>query len=105
MEEFKKYVLIFCSIILLFPTVVSLAHISAHQNEEPCTNLSDTHFHKESLECELCDFRLTNLNTFSPENYTTFVPKILRVQFFDSYQFLSDYQKLSCELRGPPATA
>lgn len=104
MEVLRQYIVIICSVALLFPSVISLAHISAHQDEEACTNLSDTHFHKESLECELCDFRLTHLDTFSPAAYTTFVPPIVRVQYYDSYQFLSDYQKLPFELRGPPAS-
>ncbi len=82
--------------------MVSMAHISAHQEEKVCTNLSDTHFHKKSLECELCDFRLTNLNIFTPVNFTAYTPKMAAVQFFDPYQFLSDFQKLSFELRGPP---
>ncbi|HSP40353.1 MAG TPA: hypothetical protein VLN46_02895 [Gillisia sp.] len=105
MEILKQYILVLCSIALLFPSFVSLAHISAHQDERACTELFDTHFHKKSLECELCDFRLTNLNTFTPVTFTVFVPQIAGLQFFDSYQFLSDYQKLSFELRGPPASA
>ena len=105
MELFRKYILVLCSVALLFPTFVSLAHISAHQNEKPCANLSDTHFHEKSFDCELCDFRLTNLNTFTTADYTFFLPKKPAVQFFNYYQFLSDYQKLSFELRGPPVEA
>ncbi len=105
MEVLKRYILILCSIALLFPSIFSLAHISEHQDEQVCANFSDTHFHKKSLECELCDFRLTNLNTFTPVTFTAFIPQMAGVQFFDTYQFLSDYQKLSFELRGPPGSA
>lgn len=105
MEAFRKYIIILCSLILLFPSFIGLAHISTHQNEEPCANLSDTHFHEKSLECELCDFRLTNLYIFTPVTFDLLPPKIPTVQFFNSYQFLSDYQRLSFERRGPPAEA
>lgn len=105
MELLKKYFIVFTIIALLFPSIVSLAHIGAHQDEVVCTNLSVTHIHKKSFDCELCDFRLTNLTTFSPITFTPFIPGVNGVKLFDSYQFLSDYQKLAFKLRGPPALA
>lgn len=105
MEIVRKYFIILCSFALLFPSIMSLAHISAHQNEIACNNFSDTHIHKKSLECELCDFRLTNLTTFSLVNFKLYEANYVTVIFFDSYQFLSNYQRLSFELRGPPSQA
>lgn len=105
MEKLKRFSLVLCSIALLFPSVLSLMHISAHQEEVACTNVSDTHIHKKNLECELCDFRLTNLHTFTPVVLTFIEPSIPGSQPIYIYQILSDYQKLSFELRGPPASA
>jgi|SRR5690606_17141673 len=105
MEILKKYIVVLSTILLLFPSFVSIVHINAHNDEIACFNLSDPHFHEKSFGCEICDFRLTNLTTFSPLSFTPFIPNIRLASFFDSYQFLSDYQKLSFELRGPPAIA
>ena len=105
MEILKKYFIILSTIALLFPSIVSLAHINAHHDEVACFNFADNHIHKKSFDCELCDFRITNLTTFSPVTFTPFVPDYPGATFLYSYQFLSDYQKLPFELRGPPATA
>jgi len=92
MEILKKYIIIFSTIALLFPSIVSLAHINVHHDEAACFNFSDTHIHKKSFDCEICDFRLTNFTTFSPVSFTLFVPDAPGATFLDSYQFLSDYQ-------------
>ena len=105
MENFKKYIIIFSTAALLFPSIASLAHINAHHDEAACFNFSDTHLHKKSFDCELCDFRLTNFTTFYPVSFTPVIPDSPIANFFDSYQFLSDYQKLPFALRGPPAMA
>lgn|SRR5690606_17299658 len=103
MEILKKYIIIFSTVSLLFPSFVSLAHINSHHSEEACFNFSDTHFHEKSFDCELCDFRLNNFTAFTPVTFTPFTPAVSGPTFFDSYQFLSDYQKLPFELRGPPS--
>lgn len=105
MEILKKYIIIFSTAALLFPSIVSLAHINEHHDEASCFNFSDTHFHKKSFDCELCDFRLTNFVTFYSVNFTPVTPDFPVANFYDSYQFLSDYQKLPFALRGPPPVA
>lgn len=105
MKILKKYIIIFSTITLLFPSIVSLAHIDDHLDEISCFNFSDTHFHKKSFDCELCDFRLTSFTTFSPITFTPFIPETPGAVFLGFYQSLSDYQKLPFELRGPPSPA
>lgn len=105
MEILRKYIIVFSTIALLFPSIVSLAHINTHHDEAACFNFSDTHIHKKSFDCKLCDFRVTNLTTFSPLSFTPFIKGVPGATFFDSYKFLSDCKNLPFELRGPPATA
>ena len=103
MELVKKYSLILFSAALLFPSIVSLTHIFAHEEQEICTNYKDAHFHKKSLDCELCDLRLQKVLAFESVNYQFFIPYIPTIKSTDFYLFLSDHQKLPFALRGPPA--
>ncbi len=103
MKLFKKYGLIFFSAALLFPSIVNLTHIFAHEEQEICSNYKDAHFHKKSLDCELCDLRTQNVLAFEIIKYQLFIPYNPTLTLTDFYQFLSDYQKLPFALRGPPA--
>ena len=103
MEQLKKYSLLFFSAALLFPSIVNLTHMFAHNDEEVCFNFKDAHFHKKSLDCELCDLRTQNVLAFESIDYQHFIPYIPTIKSTDFYQFLSDYQKLPFALRGPPA--
>ena len=103
MELVKKYSFFLFSAALLFPSIVSLSHIFAHEEQEICTNYKDAHFHKKSLDCELCDLRTQNVLAFESVDCQLFIPYIPTIKSTDFYQFLSDYQKLPFALRGPPA--
>lgn len=103
MESVKKYSLIFFAVALLFPNLVGLSHIFAHQDHEACFDFTQTHYHKKSLDCELSDLRNNQLMAFEALNYQFYFPFIPILKSTDFYQLLSDYQKLAFELRGPPA--
>lgn len=100
----QKYVLIFMSMALLLPSTVSLTHIFAHQEQIVCSDFSDSHYHTKKLDCELCKLHSTPFLSFEIYNYNFFQPLAINRKFENSYFFLSDYQKLSFELRGPPVS-
>lgn len=102
MDSVKKYLLIFFAVALLFPSAVNLSHIFTHQEHEACFDFTETHFHKKTLDCELCDLRTNKVLAFEPENYQIHIPYIPTLGSSDFYQFLSDFQKLPFVLRGPP---
>lgn len=90
---------------LLFPSAVSFAHIFSGHTHEVCINYADDHFHAKSLDCDLHSF---HKNPAVVVNFVKFEPVLSNtptLKFFDFYQFLSDYQKLPYELRGPPLSA
>jgi len=89
---------------LLFPSAVSISHIYAHEKEVVCTDYFDTHLHKKNIECHLCDLRTTPIITFDLFNFNLYQPLSVDKKFYNHYQFLSDFQKLSFELRGPPSS-
>lgn len=103
MTFFQKYGLIFMAIAIIFPSVVSISHIYAHEKIVACSETGEAHFHKKSLDCELCDLQTTSIFSFNPYNYPLYFPTVIGKVFFNNYLFLSDYQKLSFALRGPPS--
>lgn len=102
MNLVKKSFLLFITITLLIPSAVSLSHIFAHEKEVLCENISDTHFHKKTLDCELCDLRMDSPMVFVAENFNFWIPQKQTKAFFSHYQYLNDFHKISFELRGPP---
>ena len=89
---------------LLFPSAVSFSHIYAHEKHETCHNYFDTHLHKKNIDCELCKFHPTPVIALDLFHFNLNQAVPAYKKFFDLYQFLSDFQKLSFELRGPPAS-
>ena len=92
------------AVALLFPSAVSISHIYAHKNEVVCTDYFDTHLHKKNIECELCKFHPTPVIVLDLFNFNLYQAYSINKKNLNHYQFLSDYQKLSFELRGPPAS-
>lgn len=89
---------------LLFPSAVSISHIHAHEKQEVCNDFRETHFHKKNIDCELCDLHRTPLIAFELFNFNLYQALSVNKKFFDNYHFLSDFQKLSFEVRGPPSS-
>jgi len=89
---------------LLFPSAVSIIHINAHEKQEVCHNYFDTHFHKKNIDCELCKFLPAQIIAFDLFNFNLYQAIPANKKFFNHYQFLSDFQKLAYDLRGPPAS-
>jgi len=100
----QKYILLFLILALLFPSAVSISHIYAHERQEVCHNYFDTHLHKKNVDCELCKFHPTPVIAFDLFHFNLNQAIQVNKKFFNHYQFLSDFQKLSYELRGPPAS-
>ncbi len=90
---------------LLMPSALSFSHIFSGHGHELCDNYADEHFHATSIDCELHSFNNNPALIASFINFETFDEKHVKKQFFDFYQFLSDYQRLPFELRGPPMPA
>lgn len=101
---FQKYGLLFMVVALLFPSAVSISHIYAHEKHEVCTDFLETHFHKKNIDCELCNLHPTPVIAFDLFNFNLYQALSADKKFFNNYQYLSDFQKLSFELRGPPSS-
>lgn len=102
MKEIQKYGLIFLSALLIFPAIINLAHVFSGHDHHYCNHYSDSHFHKENIDCELFKFQQSPVAHFEIFSFTIFNPEIKTSGFTSLYWFLSEYQKLSFSLRGPP---
>lgn len=105
MNSVSKYSLISLAFLLLFPLAVSTAHFFAGHEHVLCHNYSDTHFHKESTDCELFKFHQTTFSSPELFSFNIFNPEIENQKPNSSYWFLSEFEELSFALRGPPVQA
>ena len=101
MEVLKKYGLVFLSLLLLFPSAITFGHIFTSHEHKVCNN-HNVHFHEQDVDCDIFNFKQNPTLVFSFQNFSVpefvFIPTI----YPETYQFLSDYQKLAFVLRGPP---
>lgn len=99
----SQYAVILLALLLVFPSTVKLAHLFAEHEHVYCNHYADSHFHQEVVDCDLFKFQQTPLALFGINNCEAFSPERQNSKPVSFYQFLSDYQKLPFELRGPPS--
>jgi hypothetical protein len=87
---------------LMTPLVVKLSHIYKDHVHEVCTSVQAEHLHEIDLDCEFYKFKVSNEFTYTIRSRT---PVILTKEIkpvISQYNFISDFEKLSFALRGPP---
>ncbi|TVZ28528.1 hypothetical protein JM83_3660 [Gillisia sp. Hel_I_86] len=103
MNVFQKYGVLGLTFMMLVPSILSFNHVFAHDFNFACNDHSTTHLHQSTLDCEFCNFHPTPVIKFQLFNFDLAEVLLPNKKFFDSYEFLSDFQTLSFSLRGPPA--
>ena len=98
-----QYAIILLASLLVFPSTVRFAHLFSEHEHVYCDHYAESHFHQEILDCDLFKFQQTPLALFRIINYEAFSSEKHNSKPVFFYQFLSDYQKLPFELRGPPS--
>ncbi|HET8753045.1 MAG TPA: hypothetical protein VFM59_01710 [Salinimicrobium sp.] len=99
----SKFSLICLAFLLLFPSALSSAHYFTGHEHVFCNHYSDSHFHQESVDCQLFKFHRAAYTSTEISDFVIFNPKVERQKSTSFYCFLSEYEKLSFALRGPPA--
>lgn len=97
-----KSLIITIVITLLVPSFVKLAHAFENHKHEICITPQKEHFHEYDIDCEFYKFK-TNPQIAVVFDYPEdLLIKKISVPIISQYQFISDYQRLSFSLRGPP---
>lgn len=106
MKGLKNILFSFTSILLIgvlnLPSFVKLSHALNDHKEQECNNPGVLHFHEVELDC---DFNSYNLSTqlYTPiQEFIVHSPIQVNKKNTTCYFFLSKYQKLPFQLRGPP---
>ncbi|MDT0685606.1 hypothetical protein [Autumnicola psychrophila] len=102
MKSFQNIFLVLSAVLILLPSAISFAHIFSSHGHQLCDNYSESHYHAKPVDCDLYKFHKTPGLQLE---FLTLEPVEIKVQqnvIFNYYQFLSDYQKLPFEQRGPP---
>lgn len=102
MNFFQKYALLGLTIALLFPNIYVNSHVFSHEFKFGCNDHSTTHLHQSVLDCSICKFHPAPIVGLALAEFELLQNTEIHLGFSDSYLFLSDYQKLSFQLRGPP---
>ena len=102
MNSFQKYGLIGLTIALLFPALYVNSHVFAHEFKFGCNDHSTTHIHQSVLDCKICKFHPAPIVSLDFTNFELIQNQYIQAGIPAFYLFLSDYQKLSFQLRGPP---
>lgn len=97
-----KSLIITLVITLLVPSFVKLAHAFENHEHEICLKAQKEHFHKIDIDCEFYKFKTSPQIAVSFDYQETPVIKKITTPIISQYLFISDYQRLSFNLRGPP---
>lgn len=92
--------LVLASIVL--PSVLKVSHALTDHPTEKCLNVDSLHMHEAELDCDFLKFKLTHNGYFQFISYENFTKAVLTKITANSYEFLSNYQKLHFALRAPP---
>lgn len=103
MKALKDVLLFFFAALLLFPSSVKLAHFFANHQHIYCDHYTDSHFHQKNADCDLFQFQQVPVVSLDFLSFEPYSEEIKSGKPVSPYNFLSDYQKLCFELRGPPS--
>ena len=98
-----KSLIITLVITLLVPSFVKLAHAFEDHKHEICITSQKEHFHEFNVDCEFYKFKTSPQINISFEYPVKLDIQTVVTPIVSQYEFISDYQKLSFSLRGPPA--
>ena len=87
---------------LLVPSFVKLAHAFENHEHEICVKPQKTHFHEFDIECEFYKFKTSPQIALVVDYNQDLITIDLNNVIDSQYQFISDFQRLSFSLRGPP---
>ncbi|MFD2823626.1 hypothetical protein ACFS5M_08090 [Lacinutrix iliipiscaria] len=87
---------------LITPTLVKFAHVFENHKHEVCISKQQAHLHTLDLDCEFYKFKVNNAFTFKAQTFNLLSIENNHKVFSSQYEFISDYQRLSFSLRGPP---
>ena len=87
---------------LLLPSFVKLTHVFENHKHLVCKKSQKSHFHGFDIDCEFYKFKLNPQTTLIADNFIIANLQDNFKSITSQYHFISDYQRLSFSLRGPP---
>ncbi|MFZ0489871.1 MAG: hypothetical protein WCE57_09200 [Salegentibacter sp.] len=102
MDFLKNIFLSFAAALILMPATFSFVHIFSGHDHKVCRHYAERHYHAKPFDCQLHKFHQHPALQLAIFSFEPVVDQEQEKPIFNYYQFLSDYQKLPFELRGPP---
>jgi hypothetical protein len=91
-------------VFVLMPSAFKLAHTFSHNNHkhEVCLGEKQMHLHTLDVDCEFHKFQLNTAFTLPINNYQILKKQENHSLINSQYSFISEFQQLHFNLRGPP---
>lgn len=90
---------------MLLPSAIKVGHVFENHKHEVCIDNSTTHLHTLDLDCEFYKFKIGNQTYPILENHEFYILEPTQQLTVNSYNFLSQFQRLHFSLRGPPVNS
>ena len=108
MKEKKTHILlrllsIVLTVAVLAPAMIKYTHGFQDHEHEVCFGKSESHLHELDIDCEFFKFKLNTQYVHVHKLFSTIDIEHTTPIITSHYQLISDYQKLSFSLRGPPS--
>ncbi|WP_412985213.1 hypothetical protein [Pontimicrobium sp. IMCC45349] len=108
MQVLIKHIIIKVSLLvivftLLAPSFVKLAHAFENHEHFACETPNKLHIHDLEIDCEIYKFKLNTQTLSITNNFEIDIPETNYQKIISQYTCISKYQRLQCNLRGPPS--
>ena len=103
MKAVKIHIITLLSLVILFPSGMSLAHIFVHHHEPSCSDHGQGHYHTQKYDCHFSLFFRTLSFSNKLESYDLQVFTIHTEYFHHLYESVPQKISLTSSLRGPPS--
>ena len=87
---------------LITPSIVKFTHVFNHHKHEVCLGELQTHLHELNTDCNFYKFKISKPFSFTAYQYHLQTEKINHDLNESQFEFISDFQRLQNNLRGPP---
>lgn len=102
MNQIKAYISTIISIVILAATLLPALHAFDHENSfERDSTLTET-LTRISVDCDLCDFRITNAEAPEMYSYELFIPQKETVYAISLAETVNLFSNPLFSLRAPP---
>lgn len=102
MDQVKKCISTILGIVILAVSFLSALHAFDHEKSDEGQQIVSENFTKTAIDCDLCDFRITNAEAPAIYSYQLFIPQKETICSISLAETVSLFPDPLFSLRAPP---